>query len=503
MGWQEIPEDILLEIFEKVSAKDLTRIAVVCKYWSSIAESNLLWKKIFLQYLNDESYQNTDVFMHQRNIENAIEKKLLINNDICWKEEFLRRKFGLPEIKTEVLLNQNHYDPMKFCVSSGGNKIAVLDEDCFLRIYERNSRNEHYRQVMKRKITHFDWNSRMEFSPSSRKLLVVSKIDDERCLQIELFECKELGCLINSYKIEFGHRKELSHFATWSKDDNTVVGVHSDGTKIVVWIASAKDKPREFILDLIETEVENPWCCITSKTKYDANRQENNDGMRSETSNEISQTAVLSQISSDKSLLIEPDNLWVVFKKNSRNIGFFPMNKSTLTSGNRKCKKFVKTSGELEEFHLSPFNDYLYVRTKRIETLPHNIQTIYCQWLEINLMEDTFEVNIFDNAVLDEEDEPLEILAVSRNYMVVATSINYQERLKQRIVLIDKNFNSFLTRLSIGKETKITQLAFIDDEEFITSSYRNARQFENENSFRIRLWSSKRKTREKLKLPSK
>ena len=89
-------------------------------------------------------------------------------------------------------------------------------------------------------------------------------------------------------------------------------------------------------------------------------------------------------------------------------------------------------------------------------------------------MEKDFEVKVFDNAILEEEDDPLQILAVSRNYMVVATSINYQERLKQRIVLIDRNFNSFLTRLSIGKETKITQLAFIDDEELVTASYRNA-----------------------------
>ena len=500
MGWQEIPEDILLEIFEKFSAKDLTRTAVVCKHWSSIAENNLLWKKIFLQQLKDESAQNTDAYMHQHNIESAIEKKLLINKDICWKEEFLRRRFGLPEIKAEVLLNQNHYDPMKFCVSSCGNKIAVLDEDCFLRIYERNSRNESYRQLMKRKITHFDWSSRLEFSPSSGKLLVVSKIDKERCLQIELFECKELGCLINSYKIGYGHRQKLSHFATWSKDNNTILISIHDGMKIAVWIASAVDKPCEFVLDLIETEVENPWCCIISKTKDDACRQENNNGMRSEPSNEMSQTAVSSEISSDKTILIEPDNLWFIFKKNDRNIGFLPLNKNTLRSKNKKCMKVVETSGESEDFELSLLNDYLYVRTKRIEILPYNIQNIFCQWLEINLMEENFEVKIFDNAVLEEEDDHLQILAVSRNYMVVATSINYQERLKQRIVLIDKNFNSFLTRLSIGKETRITQLAFIDDEEFITASYRNA--LEND-SFRIRLWSSKRKAKEKLKLSSK
>ena len=169
MSWIDLPEDVLLLICEVVTLKDVAQISMVCRYWNHILNAQkILWKKFLAEYLQEK---NTS-----ENVKRGLNRLIELNDDIQWKKILKRLKYRLPLIKGQVLLNQNQYDPQRFCISNDGLKIAIVDEALFLRVYKRISENEPYIQVIKKKLVNFEWDNHMEFSPTSKNLIIINDL---------------------------------------------------------------------------------------------------------------------------------------------------------------------------------------------------------------------------------------------------------------------------------------------------------------------------------------
>ena len=140
-----------------------------------------------------------------------------------------------------------------------------------------------------------------------------------------------------------------------------------------------------------------------------------------------------------------------------------------------------------KKFFALPIPNNFY-HTKRIETQPNNIERDHYTWIEVNLMEEKFgNITKLLGDVIFQNGYPTEIAGISKNY--IALSID------PSILLFDKNLGLYISAIPVRRDMPITQLKFLNDEEFLTASYRNSIK---NNSFRIQLWTSKKKSNEKL-----
>ena len=250
MSWSELTEDVLLMICEKVTLKDIAQISLVCKCWYRIlSRQKILWKKVLVKYLEEKNGSKV--------VKSGLNRLRELNNSVNWKEECIRiaSKSRLPLIKGQVLLNRNQYDPQRFCISNDGLKIAIVDEDLFLRIYKRESENDPYIQVIKKKVVNFDWDNHMEFSPTSKKLIIMNDLakcdgefDFELKLEITFYntdsESDSAGSVIQCYELTYDYYQryttnKASHHVAWMTD-NAVTGCYHNQNKLVVWTSYAE-----------------------------------------------------------------------------------------------------------------------------------------------------------------------------------------------------------------------------------------------------------------------
>ena len=197
----------------------------------------MLWKNLFVNQLNEEKYEK---ILNMDSINRWMKKKISMNLEVNWKEEYRRNNYGLPLVKGQVLLNKNSYDPQRFTISRDGRKIGIVDEEKYLRIYSRSSRNDPYILAKKTKVAYFDWENKMEFSFSSKRLVVVSKVMENQCIQIEMFECQEHIDLNKSYKLPYEHQQKSSIGVKWCGDETVLLAIHT-GSQIAFHMISTND----------------------------------------------------------------------------------------------------------------------------------------------------------------------------------------------------------------------------------------------------------------------
>ena len=245
MSWVNLPEDILLIVCENLMPKDVISLSSVCKPWHRVCQNNLLWKKLLLNYLRGNSYHyDTGLTYKMNECPKGIKHKLRLNPSVNFKEECIRISNAInsktpPFMKANVLVNRNNYCPQIVKYSKNGQQLAVLDELQFLMVYRRESKEEPYRQILKRKMEHFDYESYVEFSPSGNKLLVASKVEsEEKCfVTVYLIQNALMG-----KRPEFvqWHHPILFQDATWYSND-VIIGVYLEQQMATVWISSVDE----------------------------------------------------------------------------------------------------------------------------------------------------------------------------------------------------------------------------------------------------------------------
>ena len=556
MCWQNIPDDILCMVCENVTYKDVASLSSVCKSWNSICNNlpNAVWKKIFMRYIKANFGKEFS------EISKAIYRKQSFHTSLLsFKDELMRifvsRKASTQQLsKEQTLLNRNAYDPQKFCISKNGEKIAILDEDRIIRIYSRRSKKEPYRQVMKKELDNFDYECIIEFSPAGNKLLVAET--EPQLFNVTVYDINDAT---EKIRIEPDHEFSINacQHVTWYNDE-VVVGCHLNGNILVFWIASLDLDPNLNVSsgNISEKEIfrcneqecvfgkgvgsapsdknvlgggiglycsqglmkigfsyeirENidPWCRIIvdnitdneMENYYDV--EKNSFSNRSKAASDIvrsSKTLCSSHCShtNNRLRLNMNINVKLIIKTGEKSIQFLTIDNSALAKHERnflRIHKSVQMNEKIDELHLSALNDALYVRLSRR------------YWMEINLKNnlkilDAKKVEIQDlQCNGDEQVDPSEILAVSKDYMATTSTK------ENGILILERHYGFPIKKFNANMKRMITQLIFNpnDQEELITAMHKR-RFFAPENlvlpeiatlyettSYRIQHWKMKK-----------
>lgn len=114
--WQELPDNLLLQIFSFLKASDLVRAAQACHSWYRVVFDESIWKDLVCRE-----------FGIQRHCKVAPGK-------LSWREEYKRLFYNSPVVESEVLTN--HLDEvLHVSFSHNGEMFATTSKDATIKVY--------------------------------------------------------------------------------------------------------------------------------------------------------------------------------------------------------------------------------------------------------------------------------------------------------------------------------------------------------------------------------
>lgn len=114
--WEDIPDTLLLEIFQYLDFQPLLRCSAVCKIWQRVALDESLWKKLVRCKWN-------------------IKNRELSPGKELWYNEFKRFYYHTPVIESEVL-TQHTDEVLDATFSHNGKYICTTSKDCTVKVWE-------------------------------------------------------------------------------------------------------------------------------------------------------------------------------------------------------------------------------------------------------------------------------------------------------------------------------------------------------------------------------
>ena len=536
MSWKNIPDDILFMVCENLTYQDVATLSSVCKSWNSICTNlpNVVWKKVFMRYMK------TNFGKEFSEISKEIQRKQNFRkNLLSFKDELMRihdfiKASTLPISKVQTLLNRNCYDPQKCCVSKNGKKIAILDEDRIIRVYFRSSKKEPYRQIMKKTLHCFDYECIIDFSPAGSKLLV-AETGSQPCI-VTVYDIEDEIAKNENEPSHYFSINACQH-ATWYNDD-VLVGCYLDGHILDFWIVSldVDSNINMAVGNFTDQEISicneqecifgkgvptapsdgmglycsqglmkmsfpykiseniDPWCRIIventtgTETENCCDVEDNNLSNRSKAASDSlhsSNKLCYSHCShtNNRLRLNMNINVKLIIKTGEKSLQFITIDNHALAKHERhilRIQKSVQMNEKIDKLHLTAGDDALYIRTQEIEILPGNkIKTVH-DWKEISLQSrllDPIKVDIPDlQCNRDEQVDPSEILAVSKDFMATTSTK------ENGILIMERHYGFPIKRFNFNMKRMMTQLIFNpnDQEELITAMH-TRRFFSPEN----------------------
>ena len=114
--WPQAPDDILLEIFSFLPARDLLNVIQCCQKWYRVANDDLLWKQKVLSILPKQN--NVPTFCDQ----------------MTWKQIFRLLYYHTPTVESEVL-SEHEDEVWHVNFSRDGSMFATASKDGTVKVY--------------------------------------------------------------------------------------------------------------------------------------------------------------------------------------------------------------------------------------------------------------------------------------------------------------------------------------------------------------------------------
>eukprot|EP00088_Acartia_fossae_P066419 TRINITY_DN8233_c0_g2_i3.p1 TRINITY_DN8233_c0_g2~~TRINITY_DN8233_c0_g2_i3.p1 ORF type:complete len:513 (-),score=100.37 TRINITY_DN8233_c0_g2_i3:26-1564(-) len=180
VGWQYLPELVLLKIFSQCDLSDISAVAQVCARWNQFAQSNSLWRNLFLRRFRVKGAANLRLRPGSSN----------------WREEFRRLYCKVPIVCTDTLTFHTD-EVLHVAFSHKGDKFSTCSKDANFvvwRVSDSYQPSMEFRVNMRRFGWLYTWSSKFN---STDSLLLVSGV------------CSEFNGEIAVYRIVNGNKYEI------------------------------------------------------------------------------------------------------------------------------------------------------------------------------------------------------------------------------------------------------------------------------------------------------
>lgn len=116
LNWAFIPDPILLQVFQHLTAKEILTAGLVCKDWCRVSYDDILWKNL--------------VYRHFK-IDRSVEK---MPGKYSWMLEYKRLTFHTPVVLTETLEEHNH-QVLHVSFAHNGKYFATCSKDGYVLVW--------------------------------------------------------------------------------------------------------------------------------------------------------------------------------------------------------------------------------------------------------------------------------------------------------------------------------------------------------------------------------
>ncbi|XP_014675719.1 PREDICTED: F-box/WD repeat-containing protein 5-like [Priapulus caudatus] len=151
--WQYLTDDVLMQIFKHLCARDLLRCGATCRHWLRVAYDELLWKDLL--------YRNWKI---DRGVAMAPGKT-------SWLSEYRRLRYHAPAVESEVL--RAHTDQvLHVTFSRDGRRFATCSKDGFVKLWDATPPPARVRHSRDMKAYCWKYTQFSQFNDADTKLLV-------------------------------------------------------------------------------------------------------------------------------------------------------------------------------------------------------------------------------------------------------------------------------------------------------------------------------------------
>lgn len=157
VGWQEIPEPVLIQIFRRLSVQDVFSCGLVCQRWYEVSRDNLLWKSLL-----------------RRDFKSKV--VTLRPEATSWLSEYERLVNAVPKIKIQTL--SHHTDEvLHVTFSHDGTEIVSCSKDHKIIVWKQANGifSLHFSQDMFGYNWLHTWAA--QFNESDTRLMVAGVVD--------------------------------------------------------------------------------------------------------------------------------------------------------------------------------------------------------------------------------------------------------------------------------------------------------------------------------------
>uniref|UniRef100_A0A1B6DP33 F-box domain-containing protein n=2 Tax=Clastoptera arizonana TaxID=38151 RepID=A0A1B6DP33_9HEMI len=202
-SWNYMPDPMLINIFQYLTAKELLDAGLTCRFWNKISYDELLWKHLFYKdYKIDPSIG-------------------IMPGKTSWLNEYKRLCYHTPTVCSELLTDHHAHQVLHVSFSHNGTMFATTSKDGYIIVWNSTypATEKHYHD-MKR----FSWKY-TQFSQfnQSDTLLLVSGVHfgtpNSTSGEIAVFSLQdgfELQCRVVN--------KPYDIFGTWYSDRHLLSG---------------------------------------------------------------------------------------------------------------------------------------------------------------------------------------------------------------------------------------------------------------------------------------
>lgn len=184
-GLEDLPDSLVLKIFQYVEAEDAARLNRVSKRLYSVLSDNLLWKHYFVrkwvwkQELSLDSQKAGRLRYGNPQSLAQLKKVVQVKDCRAWKSEYVRLMDRVPKHKVQVL--KGHKDEvLHLAFSRDGQDLASCSKDHFLRIWRKKSpQSDEFVEAQCLDMSLYDWFNTwaVYFSRDDSKLLIGGVLD--------------------------------------------------------------------------------------------------------------------------------------------------------------------------------------------------------------------------------------------------------------------------------------------------------------------------------------
>ncbi|KAF2367827.1 WD40 repeat [Trinorchestia longiramus] len=203
--WHELLEEVLLKIFEDLSAHDLAAASRVCKHWNNVASSDYLWKR----YFHKKFQQDASIPISPR-------------AEGGWRGEFVRLVDEAPVMCCEVLKDHRSY-VLHASFSNSGHLFATCSFDAHVIVWSSDYPCRIVYQADLQKMYNWKFASYSQFNSSDTLLMVSGAYFGTGPFltsgEVAIFDLEDDFRLLSRTK-----NRPYDLFGAWITDDYLVTG---------------------------------------------------------------------------------------------------------------------------------------------------------------------------------------------------------------------------------------------------------------------------------------